>query len=134
MLESEQGESVPPICAAQHWRMLELMLREPALSTPLRTAINRHIDSVIAAHQQGQRTTIDPTAEGPGILGALPGPWPGDYNQWHATALQQQPNLRAVASGQMYGMMLWYVLASDRQETWRISRHQGRRVYELRVS
>ena len=133
MLENEQGDTVPPIGAGQHWRMLELMLQALALSMPLRRAINRHVDAIVAGHQQGQRTIIDSTADGPGILRTLPGSWHGDYNQWHTTARQQQPNLPAVEARQMYGMMLWSVLATDRQEIWRVSMQQGHRVYELRA-
>lgn len=132
MLENEQGNTVPPIGAGQHWRMLELILQAPALSTPLRTAINQHVDAVVGRYQQGQRTIIDSTADGPAILRTLPGSWQSDYNQWHTVA-RQQANLPAVEPRQMYGMMLWYVLATDRQETWRVSMEQSHRVYEFRA-
>lgn len=133
MLENEQGNIVPPIGAGQHWRMLELMLQAPALATPLRPAINQHVDAVVAGHQQGQRTIIDSTADGPGILRTLPGSWQNDYTQWHTAAHQQQAALPTVEPRQMYGMMLWYLLATDRQETWRVSMEQGHRVYEFRA-
>jgi hypothetical protein len=133
MLENEQGNRVSAIAAAEHWRMLESLLQDAALATPLRAAVNQHVDTVVAGHQQGRRTIIDSTADGPGILRTLPGSWQGDYNRWHTAARQQQPNLPVVEPRHMYGMMLWYVLATDRQETWRVSMEQGHRVYELRA-
>jgi hypothetical protein len=58
MLQNKQGNALLPIGAKQHWRLLELMLQNPTLSTPLRTAINQHVDTVAARHQQGQRVAV----------------------------------------------------------------------------
>jgi hypothetical protein len=131
MLENDQGNPLPAICTPDHWRMLELMMQNPALFSVLRTAVNQRVDSVVAGHQQGQQTAIDSTADGPHILSSLPGCWQADYNQWHTAIRQLQRNLPPVEPGQMYGMMLWYVLATDRQETWRVSKTQVSKVYEL---
>jgi hypothetical protein len=134
MLVDAQGNPVGPIPKAERWRLFEALLTDDALATPIRGAVNSYIDSEVAAHLPGQELRIDSTAAGPHVFGRLAPQWLNDYARWHSGMCDQHPDhpeFRTISSERMYGMMLWYVLASDRPERWEVPPQGERRAYRL---
>ncbi len=131
MLVDGQENALEAIRKADHWRLFEALLKELSLEAPLRSAIQSHINSVLAKHPGDQEVAIDSTAAGREVFGRLGTHWPSDYKQWHTAMCEQNPEFESITPERMYGMMLWYVLAADRPERWAAPPRDGKRVYKL---
>lgn len=131
MLVDDQGNPIDAIRKADHWRLFEDLLQAPSLATPLRSAIDGHISATVAAQSPGAQVAIDSTAAGPPVFTRLGAQWASDYVQWHTAKCAQNPQHQNVTAERMYGMMLWYVLASDRPERWLVPPQGAKRVYKL---
>jgi hypothetical protein len=131
MLVDNGGNRIDAIRKAEHWRLFEALLQTPSLADPLRTAIEEHISATLAHHAPGVQVAIDSTASGPPVFARLGAQWVSDYGQWHAARCAQAPQYRDVTAERMYGMMLWYVLATDRPEQWLVPPQGAKRVYKL---
>jgi hypothetical protein len=131
MLVDEQGNNLDAIRKADHWRLFEVLLQTPSVANPLRSAVDGHISATVAAQPPGGHVAIDSTAGGPPVFARLGAQWATDYAQWHSARCVQNPKYRTVTAERMYGMMLWYVLATDRQERWLVPPQGAKRVYKL---
>jgi hypothetical protein len=131
MLVDSQGNKLDAVRKADHWRMFEALLQYPAVATPLRNAVNSYVAAAVADHRPRTEKSVDSTAAGPQVFSRLGGQWTSDYTRWHADMCSQRPENRAITAEQIYGMMLWYVLAADRSERWLAPPQGEKRVYKL---
>lgn len=134
MLENEHGKLLPSLYDKPHWRVLKALLSHPALETPLRSAAEAYINTVLAAHPTAAPGTvrISSTAAGPHVFSGLPAQWSADYKRWLDDLRHRQPDLPSVDDGQIHGLLLWQHIAAVRPEHWRVSIEEGERTYTLR--
>src|SRR5262245_55166614 len=131
MLVDEQGNCLDAIRKADDWRMFEVLLQTPSLATPVRSAVDGHISAIVSRQSPGTQVAIDSTAGGPPVFTRLGAQWASDFGQWHTARCVENSQYRSVTAERVYGMMLWYVLATDRPERWLVPPQGARRVYKL---
>ncbi len=134
MLEDNNGQRVQSTGSAPHWRVFHLFLPHDQIAAPLRRAIVKYIDATVGAHQENRTTVINSSAAGNQILPGLSTNWYIECGEWLIATQSQDANLPIVQINQMFGMMLWHILATDRTTTWRVGKEGEQREYELFAS
>jgi hypothetical protein len=131
-LWNEHGSQLTPPFGGPHWATFAAFRAEaPAQETALRDETLARVHEVLTAHPVAPAGTvqINSTVAGTLVLRRLPADWSRRLAAW---LNGHQPPLHSVDAGQMYGMMLAWLLAYTRLERWQMTSDENKQhVYVL---